>query len=194
MSVCGKTRCALARKPYPPGKSPRSNSPRRRSGAPLSDYGRQLRAKQIVKFTYGLRERQFKNYVLKSMASKSESSTVSVIAALEARLDNVVFRFNFAGSRGLARQMVSHGHIFVNGRKVNIPSYQVKIGDTISVKPQSREKGFLRDFETVIKKYQPPEWLELDKEQISGLIIGKPKPESLEQTSNINTVIEFYSR
>lgn len=195
MSVCGKARCAISRKPYPPGKSPRSGGSKgRRSGAPLSDYGRQLRAKQILKFTYGLRERQFKNYILKSMMSGSEPSTAGVVAALENRLDNVVFRFNFAGSRAGARQMVSHGHIFVNGKRVNIPSCQVKIGDVVSVRPQSQEKGFLRDFQTIIKKYQPPEWLKLDKEQISGLIVGRPKPESLEQVNNVNTVIEFYSR
>lgn len=195
VSVCSKFRCALGRKPYPPGKSPRPDGGKgRRFGTPLSDYGRQLRAKQILKFTYGLRERQFKNYALKSMSSNSESSTARVIDALESRLDNVVFRLNFASSRASARQMVSHGHIFVNNKKVNIPSFRVRIGDIVSVRPQSREKAFLSNFQTIVKKYQPPEWLKLDKEQISGLIIGKPKPESPEQTNNINTVIEFYSR
>lgn len=196
MSVCGKVRCALTRKPYPPGKSPRSGARagRRGGGAPLSDYGKQMRVKQILKFTYGLRERQFKNYILKSISSDARSSTEGVILRLESRLDNVVFRLGFAGSRALARQMVSHGHIDVNERTVNVPSYQVKIGDTVAVKSPSREKGFFRDFQTIIKKYQPPEWLKLDKEQISGLIVGKPKPESAEQVNNINTVVEFYSR
>ena len=196
VSVCGKTRCAISRKPYPPGKVRRmgKGSAGRWFGSQLSDYGRQLREKQIVKFSYGLRERQFKNYVLGSIASKEGSSTNNLISALERRLDNVVYRLNFAKSRRTARQMVSHGHICVNGRKVTIPSYAVKTGDLVTIRPQSREKGFMRDFETAIKKYQAPEWLKLDKEQQSGLILGMPRPNSFDIASNINTVVEFYSR
>ena len=196
VSICGKTRCAISRKPYPPGKVKRMGrgSAGRWSGAPMSDYGRQLRDKQIVKFSYGLRERQFKNYVLDSMASKGESSTNNLISALERRLDNVVYRLNFAKSRRTARQLVNHGHICVNGRKVTVPSYAVKTGDLVTIRPQSHEKGFMRDLETSLKKYQAPEWLKLDKEQASGLILSMPRPNSFDILSNINTVVEFYSR
>ena len=196
VSVCGRERCAISRKPYPPGKVRRMGrgSAGRWSGASLSDYGRQLRDKQIVKFSYGLRELQFKNYVLDAMTAKGKSSTDNLIAALERRLDNVVYRLNFAKSRRAARQLVSHGHICVNGRKVTIPSYAVKTGDLINVRPQSRDKGFMRDFETIIKKYQAPEWLNLDKEAVSGLMVGVPRTESANFMGNISTIVEFYSR
>lgn len=186
----------MARKPYPPGKTPGKG---RRGvgwfgGRPLSDFGRQLRDKQIVKFTYGLRERQFKNYVVKSMAAKGQSSIQNLVVALESRLDNVVYRLNFTKSRKFARQLVSHGHILVNDRKVTIPSYQVKIGDKVAIRQGSRQKGFTRDLGILLKKYIAPDWLELDKENISGLIIASPRASSINLAGNINAVVEFYSR
>ncbi len=164
------------------------------SGGPMSDFARQLRDKQIVKFTYGLRERQFKNYVVKSMAAKGRSSTQNLIGALESRLDNVVYRLNFTKSRKFARQLVSHGHILVNDRKMTIPSYQVKVGDRVAIRPGSRQKGFTRDLGISLKKYVAPDWLELDKENISGLIKGRPQASSINLAGNINAVVEFYSR
>jgi len=197
VSVCGKLKCALSRKPYPPGKTPSlSKGGVRRFGAPMSDYGRQLREKQIIKHTYGLRERQFKNYALKAVSSK-KSGADSLVELLESRLDNVVFRLGFAGSRRMARQLISHGHILIGGRKISIPAYRVKVGETVSLKPQSRPKGFMRDFDTVIKKYKAPAWLNLDKESVSGLITARPTADLAglhNDQLSVNSVIEFYSR
>jgi len=113
---------------------------------------------------------------------------------LEHRLDNVVYRLGFAKSRRMARQIVDHGHILVNKRKVNIPSYQVKKGDVIEIKKTSIKKGLFKDLSIYLKNYQVPSWLSLDKENLKGKVIGEPTIQDIGKQAEVEKVIEFYSR
>lgn len=169
---CFTPKCALIRKPYAPGPATKSGKTRRTS---TSEYGIKLREKQKIKFSYGLRTRQFDNY---AKEAKNKAGGGNVMAALqsflESRLDNVVFRMGLADSRSVARQIVTHGHVMVNGRRVDIPSYRVSIGNKISVRPQSAVKAVFKDIDIKIKKYNPPVWLKLDKVKKEAEIMGMP--------------------
>lgn len=189
---CYTPKCPLARKSYPPGIQKRGADKRARRA--LSEYGFQLREKQKLKFFYLLAERQFKNYIQEALKGKGTDIISRLAEILELRLDNVVYRLGFAKSRSSARQLVSHGHIAVNGRKTDIPSCRLKIGDKITIRPQSASKKKFQDIDIYFKKYQPPVWLELDKEKKEGKIVGKPRLEDIEVKSNLNAIIEFYSR
>lgn len=188
---CFTPKCAIVKKPYVPGIFGKMRGKHAKRGA--SEYGAQLREKQKVKFNYGLRERQFANYI--KDASAAGDATTKIFSFLESRLDNVVFRLGLAGSRSEARQIVSHGHIMVNGRRINIPSYRVKRGDKISIRKQSASKGIFKDLDIKLKKYNPPAWIKLDKEEKTGEIIAAPSiADEPEMESSLNTIIEFYSR
>jgi small subunit ribosomal protein S4 len=167
---CFSPKCTFTRKPYPPGILGKKKSKHGARG--LSEFGLQLKERQKIKFGYGVRGRQFENYLKEAKKTSSESS--SIINILESRLDNVVFRMGLSESRNGARQIVSHGHILVNGKKIDIPSYRTKINDKILIKPQSLNKGIFKDLEIKIKKYNPPAWLKLDKVKKEAEIIGKP--------------------
>lgn len=169
---CFTPKCPLTRKPYAPGIFGKRGPKKARRG--MSDYGVQLRDKQKTKFSYGLRERQFAIYVKEAAKKFGGNAQEFLFQFLESRLDNVVFRLGFSASRFGARQLVSHGHILVNGKKVDIPSYRIKIGDKISIRPQSVEKGIFKDIDIKIKKYNPPVWISLDKAKKEGEIVGKP--------------------
>ncbi len=160
----------------------------------MSEYGYQLREKQKLKFLYLLRERQFENYIKKALKAKNRDIVSRLAELLELRLDNVVYRLGFAKSRSIARQIVNHGHFLVNGRKSNIPSSGLKIGDIISIRPQSADKKIFQNTEIYLKKYNPPVWLELDKQKREGKISGKPQIQDIEIKANLNAIIEFYSR
>ncbi len=191
VSICGREKCAMRRKPYPPGEHGRGSRHSRRSS---SEFGAQLREKQKLKFLYGLRETQFRNYVVE--ASQRTGSTSEILyQLLESRLDNVVYRLGFAFSRARARQIVTHGHIWVNGRSVNIPSFRTRKGDIISIRPQSAGKGLFKDLDIQLKKYNAPAWIELDREKREGKVLGASAIElegALEL--NVNAIVEFYSR
>lgn len=169
---CFTPKCALTRKPYVPGPATKSGKTRRVSS---TEYGIKLREKQKVKFSYGLRTRQFDNY---AQEAENKAGGGNVAAALygflESRLDNVVFRMGLADSRSVARQIVTHGHVMVDGRRVDIPSYRVSIGNKITVRPQSSAKAVFKDVDIKIKKHNPPVWLKLDKTKKEGEIIGTP--------------------
>lgn len=184
---CFTPKCALVKKSYPPGVHGKSGKKKR-----LSEYGIQLREKQKLKFMYGLREKQFSNYVAKSTARKIESSR-ALLEFLESRLDNAVFRCGFASSRAVARQIVGHGHILVNNRKVNIPSCGVKPEDIIKLRPQSLNKGIFSNLDLFLKKYEAPAWLSVDKSKKECKILTKPL-DGAAPDININAIIEFYSR
>lgn len=184
---CFGQKCAMARKPYAPGRQPKRRSP-------LSEYGRQLREKQSLKFLYGLRERQFVNIVKEAMRKGGTDIASFLLQLLELRLDNVVFRLGLAKSRSAARQMVSHGHVCVNGRKVTIPSKRMKIGDSVSIRAQSAPKGVFTDLDVWLKKYGAPAWLKIDKASKVGEIVKEPDAQLTELGININAIIEFYSR
>jgi small subunit ribosomal protein S4 len=150
--------------------------------------------KQKLKFLYGgIREKQFKKYF--DMASKSKGNTGQVLLQLlERRLDNVVYRLGFASTRRQARQFVVHGHILVNGKKLNVPSYLVSAGDIIEVKPSSRDIPQIKDNLENIDPRSVPVWLQLDKENFRGKVLDLPKDVQLEIPINLQYIIEFYSR
>ena len=189
---CYSPKCPVIRKSYPPGvqKSKTAKRPRKS----MSEYGFQLREKQKLKFLYLLRERQFKNYIQEALKGKGIDITSRLAEILELRLDNVVYRLGFCKSRSVARQLVGHGHIIVNGKKINIPSYRLKTGDKIAIRPQSASKKVFQDLDIYLKKYNPPVWLELDKEKKEGKVVGKPSAQDIEVKTNLNAIIEFYSR
>ncbi|MDD5710631.1 MAG: 30S ribosomal protein S4 [Candidatus Colwellbacteria bacterium] len=182
-------KAALVRKPYRPGPQGK------RYRGKVSEYGLQLQEKQKVKFSYGVTERQLRNIfksALKRARSRGVSETVSVMNTLEKRLDNVIMRLGLTEGRSLARQMVSHGHFLVNGKRVKTPSYQVKVGDKISIRPQSQGMAYFGELRDKIKKYEPPVWLKLDQTQLEGGVVGEP--EAVDVPFNISLIVDYYSK
>jgi len=173
------------------GTAKKTKSKRR---ANTSEYGQQLLEKQKVKYTYGIRERQFANYIKEVRARKETNPVEELYKNLESRLDNIVYRLGLVNSRIFARQMVTHGHIMVNDRKVNIPSYRVKKGDVISVRPQSKDKKLFKWFEENKKDHQLLSWLVFDGEKMSGTVKSLPAFGPEVSTLNFNSILEFYSR
>ena len=169
---CFTAKCAVARKPYVPGPATKSGKTRRVSN---TEYGIKLRENQKIKFSYGLRTRQFENYTEEAENKAGGGNVKSALYSfLESRLDNVVFRMGLADSRSVARQIVTHGHVMVDGRRVDIPSYRVSLGNKITVRPQSSVKAIFKDLDAKMKKHNPPVWLKLDKTKKEGEIIGMP--------------------
>lgn len=159
-----------------------------------SDYGLSLIEKQRVRFAYGVSEKQFSNYVEKSfaVAKKGQVPADKLFDLLEHRLDNVTYRLGIAHTRAFGRQLVSHGHIVVNGKKVNVPSYMVEKGDIITIREGSKNKPVFTDLAEKLKQYKAQEWLKLLPDSVSAEVIGSPKnPDSF---MNFQAVIEFYSR
>ena len=184
---CFSQKCAMIRKPYIPGLHGKA----RRRG--LSEYGQQLIEKQKVRHVYGLSEKQFKNYFKETVGQKGNKEEL-LVNKLESRLDNIVFRLGWAQSRALARQLVNHGHILVNQRKVDIPSYQVKKEDVIQIKEKSKKLAPFSDLKTILKKYEAPAWLSLDKQKLIGKITNQPKIADMGKVGEIGMIIEYYSR
>lgn len=185
---------------FPQCQSPRYNASLNKEGKgkgrpkPRSEYGVQFLEKQKAKFTYGMTERQFANYVGSSQKTKGSNPAIILNQNLETRLDNLIYRLGIAVSRTFARQIVSHGHILVNGRKNNIPSYSVKIGDKISIRKQSSDNAIFRDLANKMKGVKIPKWVKFDTEKMAAEIVSLPELSDGDQTLNLNTVIEFYSR
>lgn len=159
----------------------------------LSTYGLQLIEKQKVRFAYGLSEKQFSNYVKKASAVKGMTVADKLYEELETRLDNVVYRLGLASTRSLSRQMVSHGHFTVNGRKTTVPSFQISIGDEIAVREGSRKSVMFFELDKKLKNYPTPAWLSFKPESFSGKIITKPTKQG-ENFFDFNAVLEYYSR
>jgi small subunit ribosomal protein S4 len=183
---CQSPKCAMVRKPYRPGVH--GPSGRRR---PLSEFGLQLKEKQKVKLSYGLDERNLKQIFLKAKKAKG-SSAAKIIEFLERRLDNVVFKLGWAVSRGAARQLVVHGHILVNGRKVKSPGFVVKAGDVVKIKQGSESKQFLSNRKESLKKYEPPAWLRLDKDKMEGYVLSPPEGEGA--PFEVDLLVESFSK
>ncbi len=181
-----KFQMALERK-----KAKKSTKTKRRGNR--SEYGVQLIEKQKVRYTYGIHERQFATYVKKSREEKKMSPNMRLYKFLESRLDNVVYRLGLVLTRPFARQVVTHGHICVNGRKVSIPSYTVVKGDVITVREGSRgSKIFASLSDKDISR--SPNWLVLDAGKLEGKVIGDPGSDEAPLNLNFSSVIEFYSR
>ncbi|MEK7195569.1 MAG: 30S ribosomal protein S4 [Patescibacteria group bacterium] len=182
---CSSPKCAAVRKPYRPGVHGRS---RRRA---LSEFGLQLKEKQKFKVSYGLDERNLRKIFYMAQKSK-ESSSAKLLEFLERRLDNVVFRLGLAPSRGAARQLIIHGHMAVNSRRVRSPGFLVKGGDIVSVRKESELKKALSTRKEYLKKYEPPQWLYLDREKMEGKILSLPHDET--PPFEINLLIESLSK
>ncbi len=186
---------------YPQCQTPRyaaslaNRKPKGRGGfGNKSDFAAQLTEKQKVRFAYGVSERQFSNYV-KAAREMKGSVTQALYNFLEMRLDNVVYRLGLAASRRAARQMVSHGHILVNGTRITIPSYQVKKNEILSVRAGSRTSSLFANMNEKLKEHRTPEWLKLKSENLEAEIVTTPKPSELTDANlNLNAIVEFYSR
>lgn len=184
---CFSPKCAIEKRNYPPGE----HGQRRR--VKLTDYGLQLREKQKMKRIYGIVERQFRNYF--RMAEQQKGITgENLLRYLERRLENVVYRLGFASSRAEARQMVTHGHFLVNGRRVDIPSYLVDSGDQIQVAERSRELLAIKGALEGVKKRGLPAWLELDAQALRGVVRALPAREDMVIPVQEQLVVALYSK
>jgi small subunit ribosomal protein S4 len=177
---------AMVRKPYKPGV----HGPHGRV-RPLSEFGLQLREKSKVKLTYGIDERNLARLFSVAVAAK-KALGATMLEFLERRLDNVVYRLGWAPSRGAARQLVSHGHIMVNGRKVASPGFETKANDVVGVRAASIATGALAKRRELLKKYDPPAWLHLDPEKLEGKVLALPK--DIEAPFEINLLVEAFSK
>ncbi len=184
---CYGPKCALERRPYPPGQHGQKRARR------PSDYAVRLREKQRLRRIYGLNEKQFRNLFEEAARKKGVTGTV-FLHLLESRLDNVVYRLGIAASRRQARQLVRHGHITVNGRRVDIPSFRVKPGDVVAVHEKSKNLGVIQANVELAKGRKGVPWLEFDAEKLSGKFLRYPDREDLALPVNEQLVIEFYSR
>jgi small subunit ribosomal protein S4 len=182
-------KCAFEKRSYPPGPHGQSGSFRRK----VSDYGTQLREKQKARRIYGVFERQFRRYFHE--ATKSTGVTgAALLQYLETRLDNIVYRLGFAASRKQARQLVLHGHITVNGKKLSVPSFLVKPGDTIAVLEASRKSPFFEAIAKELSHQVLPEWIILDAANLSGSVTSLPTRQQIETPLKEQLIVEYYSR
>ena len=183
---CFKDKCAIERRNYAPGQHGRRRSK-------VLGYGLQLREKQKVKRIYGLLERQFSLYFQRA-DRKAGITGENLLRQLELRLDNVVYSLGFAASRAQARQLVRHGHIEVNAKKVNIPSYQVRKGDSVQVREKSRKNDQIRQAVETASGRGIPSWLELNPEQFRGAVLDVPKREDIRLPIQEQLIVELYSK
>lgn len=191
---CASPKCAFTRRSYAPGAHGQSRRRRPRSG-----YGEQLLEKQRIRILYGVSERSLRRTVREALArtraaAASQNALDVLTSELERRLDNVLFRMGIAPSRAIARQLVSHGHILVNGRRTTVPSRSLKVGETVSVRPQSALRVPFAERREVLKKYKPPAWLTLDSETLGGKMVALPTREEIAHTADVAKVVEFYAR
>jgi small subunit ribosomal protein S4 len=183
---CYSDKCAVERRSYPPGQHGQGR-------AKFSNYGVQLREKQKVKRMYGLLEKQFRNFFEKAERQKGITGT-NLLILLERRLDNLVYRLGFANSRSEARQLVRHSHFTVNGKKVDIPSYLVKVGDVIELREKSRKIAKVGESLEAVARRGIPSWLELEKEQFRGRLASLPAREDLTMPIKEQLIVELFSK
>ncbi|MCA1988112.1 MAG: 30S ribosomal protein S4 [Desulfarculus sp.] len=183
---CYSDKCAVERRAYPPGQHGQGRGK-------LSDYGLQLREKQKVKRMYGLAENQFRLTYKRATRVRGVTGH-NLLMLLEIRLDNVVYRLGFAGSRAQARHWVRHGHFTLNGKKVNVPSLKVRVGDVVAVREKSREIAQLKQAMEAVARRQIPAWLEADPGNFQGTIKALPAREELTMPMQEQLIVELYSR
>jgi small subunit ribosomal protein S4 len=181
---CLTEKCAVERRSYPPGEHGRGRIKQ-------SEYLLQLREKQKARRYYGLLEQQFRGYYDKA-SRRSGVTGENLLRMLETRLDNVVYRLGFAASRAQARQLVRHGHFFVNGRRVNIPSYQCRPDDVVSIKPDSPAEQVVRDATDLTASVSP--WLQADHENLTGKLLKLPEREEIDTPVQESLIVELYSK
>ncbi len=183
---CYSEKCPFNKRPYAPGQHGRDRMK-------MTHYAKQLRSKQAMKRTYGIFEKQFRKYFDKAMRSSGVTGTV-LIQLVESRLDNTVYRLGFALSRAHARQLVTHGHIFVNGRRVNIPSYQLKPGDTVELEEKVRSNVEVKHaIENASGRNVSP-WLEVNFDAFKGTFVRLPEREEVDLTVDVQDIVELYSK
>jgi small subunit ribosomal protein S4 len=192
-SLCGRAKCAYIKRPYAPGKL--DSDRKHRSG--VSEYGEQLRAKQKMRITYGLMEKQFAMYVKQAMAKhetgdSAVSTSLKLIRLLESRLDNLVYRSGFAHTRALARQMVSHGHILVNGRRITIASHRVKLGDVLSIREGSKGAKVFEGLAERLTNMAPSHIVSVNPQALSSEVKGLTREGDV--IFDTQKVLEYYSR
>ncbi|MBI2033976.1 MAG: 30S ribosomal protein S4 [Candidatus Liptonbacteria bacterium] len=183
---CNSPKCAMIRKPYPPGAHGK-----KRQRKNLSEFALQLREKQKFKVSYGLDERGLGELYRKAR-KETGSTALKLLELFERRLDNVVFRLGLTPSRLMARQEVVHGHILVNQKRVRSPGLLLKVGDVVGIRGESKPKTAFRELKEKLKKYEPPSWLHLDVENLEGRVIDLPK--DLKPAFEINLLIESFSK
>lgn len=178
---------SLDRRPYPPGQ----HGPNKRRGGKLSEYGIQLKEKQKAKYTYGILEKQFSNLFAKASRMKGITGE-NLLQLCESRLDNTAFRFGLSNTRSGARQLVSHRHITVNGEVVNIPSYQVKVGDVVGVREKSKSLEVINNsLSANNKKF---DWLDWNSSEMSGKVLSVPSREMIPENIKEQLIVELYSK
>jgi len=186
---CFTPKCAVEKRAYPPGEHGRYSGRRSRE----SDYSRQLRGKQKTKRIYGVLERQFRRY-FREAQRRSGLTGLNLLQILESRLDNVVFRLGFADSRNQARQLVNHGHFWVNDRRNNVASTMIKPGDVVAVKENSKQTTFFKLLRQADEVRTPPTWVESNLSNLSGRVIRLPERAEIDGNLNEQLIVEFYSR
>ena len=184
---CFTDKCAIEKRNFAPGQHGKDRK------AKIVGYGLQLRAKQKAKRIYFTQEGQFRNYFEKAARSKGVTGEL-LLQQLERRLDTVVYRLGFGISRRQARQLVRHGHVAVNGRKVDIPSYQVSVGEEIIVREGSRKLAILEQAKEFSAHQNAPTWLEIDRENFKGRVLALPKREDIQLPVNEQLIVELYSK
>ena len=186
-SKCFSDKCPIEKRNFAPGQHGKDRKTK------VVGYGLQLREKQKAKRIYFTQEGQFRNYFEKA-ARKPGVTGELLLQQLERRLDSVVFRLGFGTARRQARQLVRHGHVLVNGKKVNIPSYQVNVGDEISIKESSRTLTVLEVAKEFASHQNSPTWLEIDRDNFKGKVLSLPKREDIQQPVNEQLIVELYSK
>jgi len=186
-SRCFTDKCAIERRGYPPGEHGKGRR------AKETNYGQQLREKQKARRIYGVLERQFRHFFTKASETRGVTGDV-LLQMLERRLDNVVYRLGLAPSHHAGRQLVRHGHIQVNGRKVDIPSFQVRAGDEVKVRDKSKKLAMVLTTLESRKGQEPPEWLSLDTAALAGRVLSIPTRGSITVPINEQLIVEFYSK
>ena len=184
---CFTDKCPIEKRNFAPGQHGKDRK------AKIVGYGLQLREKQKAKRIYFTQEGQFRNYFERAFRTKGVTGEL-LLQQLERRLDNVVYRLGFAVARRQARQLVRHGHIVVNGKKVNIPSYQVKAGEEIGVREASKKLVMLETAKEFASHQPPPAWLEVDRDAYKGRVVALPKREDINQPLNEQLIVELYSK
>ncbi len=186
---CYSPKCAFEKRSWAPGMHGKKGSFKHKE----SDYSLQLREKQRARRIYGVQERQFRRYFRSALRVKGMTG-VTLLVTLERRLDNVVFRVGLADSRAQARQIIRHGHFQLNGRKHDIPSYLVEVGDLIEVRPNSRNNGYFKAVAERLGERALPNWLEFDSTRMAGKILSLPDRQAVELPLNEQLIVEYYSR
>ena len=188
---CMSPKCSFERRSYPPGQHGKDAQFRRGRG---SDYARQLREKQKARRVYGVLERQFRRYFREALRRPGLTGS-NLLAILESRLDNVIYRMGWADSRNHARLLVQHGHFLVNGRRTNIPSYLVVPGDVISVREGSRKRAYFKELKAYMEdRPAAPEWLQVDPAAMQGTVLRMPERRDIDLPLNEQLIVEYYSR